>query len=359
MAPALLDDCRDLPGGACGAGVCAPPAPLEDADGAWACRCDKGWTRLPAHGTAGMCTVNPSLSLAFCAVSTACAVSLLAGTAAALRGGTAQRWSMLPLIVACLLCLVADTKQVLEPTSVMWADAFWSTLLKMVSGFLINDVVVRFTFLRYRTYLLAKARIGTSQAAHLVKQTDVELALLRRTFLEIAAAFCVFVAAFCLAFSSSSTRVTGSIVFAYWALAPAVVAKFIVHTTRSLLDTLADISDNQSGEFSKSLSRVHLAKAKAATVRNITVTVYAVICISSLGLLALLPYTAQYVHLHTDTIYVAAMGGCAINQRAQSRIRRRHLLASHATTMKSVHVAPSPEPGGAALPSTTSILAGE
>ncbi len=54
------------------------------------------------------------------------------------------------------------------------------------------------------------------------------------------------------------------------------------------------------------------------TVRNIALSSYALVCVASLGVLAFSSYTSQYVHIYCETICVAALGACAVNQRVQS-----------------------------------------
>jgi hypothetical protein len=345
-----LDDCRAQSGG-CGFGECAPPVASKETggaarfggetDGAWVCRCDAGWTRFPARGAAGMCTVNASLTLVFCAVSAVCALSLLAGSVTSLRAKGCVSPVYAVLIVVCPLCLLADMVHALEPRFVVWADPL-VTVLKTASCMLVNDVVVRLTFLRYRTYLLATAWRKTPRSSQPVEQVDVERALLRRTYVEITVVLCVFVTVLCLALSSTSTRITSSIVFAYSAITPAVVAIFIVQSTASVLESLAFISSaNQGATTGEVVDRINLARAKAVTVRNVCLVCYAFICVASLGVLAFSTYTSQYVHIHFEAIYLAALGGCAINQCAQKRIRRTHSHTSVASEKKtSAYVVP-------------------
>ncbi len=336
-----LEDCRAQSAG-CGFGECAPlAAPNEtggappvlgvEADGAWVCRCDAGWTRFPARGAAGMCTVNASLTRVLCAVSAVCAVSLLVESMTSLRAAGCVSSLYAACIVFCTLCLIADMIQVLEPTSVVWNDPL-VTVLKATSCMLVNDVAVRFTFLRYRTYLLASAWRKTPRSSQPVDQVDIERALLRRTHVEVAVVMCVFVAVLCLALSSLSTRIASSIVFAYSAFTPAVVAIFIVQTTTSVLESLAFISANQGVTTGEVVERINLARSKSVTVRNVCLVCYAFICAASVGVLAFSSYTSQYVHIHFEAIYLVALGGAAINQRAQKRIRKTH---SHTSGVRS------------------------
>jgi hypothetical protein len=342
--PLALEDCRQSSSG-CGFGECAPPMPPEEAGGVWVCRCDAGWTRFPARGAAEKCTVNASLTLALCAVSAVCAISLLAGIAISRR--VSHRSSTVPLICACVLCLIADIMQVLEPASIVWVDP-WVTVLKAGSGLLLNDVFMRFTFLRYRTVLLAKMR-QTTEASAPVESGDVQGALLRRTYFEIAMTVCVWAPTLCLGLSSLSTRITSSFVFAYCAWGPAVVAKFIAQTTRSILESLKFISASLGETGGDMGTRVNVARSKALAVRNTSFMSYAFIFVWSLCALALSEYTAQYVHLQYEGVYVAALGGCAVNQCAQIRIRARSGARSRAKKAV-VSVVPSPKPGGVVQP---------
>jgi uncharacterized membrane protein YfcA len=97
-----------------------------------------------------------------------------------------------------------------------------------------------------------------------------------------------------------------------------------MQTTTSVLESLAFISAASLGETTSDMvDRVNVARRKAVTIRNIALVTYAFICVASLGVLAFSSYTSQYVHIYCETICVAALGACAVNQRVQSRIRQR------------------------------------
>jgi hypothetical protein len=270
-----------------------------------------------------MCTINASLQLALCVVTALSALSILAGSVKLLRHRTVNYWA---IVIACLLCLVADSMQLIEPALVMWADVPTLTALKSLSGFLLSDVVLRFTFLKYRTYHLANASPGGGPRQSAV----IERAQLRRTRAEIAAALCVFVASMWLGLSSSSTRMTGVWALGYWAIAPAAVAHSILISTREVLVSLAFLLEQCPG--GETALRVDLARQKAVTIRNITVSCYAVTCPVFMCALLFLPYTTQYTHVICEALFAVAMVGCAVNQRAQQRIRRRHSKTSMASS---------------------------
>jgi hypothetical protein len=285
--------------------------------------CNEGWARFPARGTAGQCTISPALTLALCATSALGALSLLYTSVRKLhkekRAKRATPLFMVPLLLASVTCLIADCLQAVDPTRVLMGDPS-VTALKMATGVLINDVGVRYQFLRFRTVELAKVhRLAKAHRDDLSMDATlrgVERVMLFRTTAEVA--LCVAVAALCIGLSASvSTRVGDAI--CYWVLAVVVVISFVARNTRLLLETLESIAANTdaSGDIA---ARICAAQRQASTFRRYSVAVVCVVILGSVIALVSLPFTDQWAHFFLEAILIAAVVGTAALQRAHKRI---------------------------------------
>jgi hypothetical protein len=300
-------------------GVCVGTA--DNPEAVWACACDAGWERFPAVGAAPRCTVSAALQRALCAVTLLCSVSILLLTARAVRDGGTTLSHNVPIIGVCCLCLLADVLQLVDPERLLVVD-FTVTLLKLGAFMILSDVVIRVTFLRYRTVALATASGQCQCPSSLL---DAEAALSRRTQVEVAAAILLFAVSFGVGMSGVPTRGAVAALLAYWVVAPFIVVEFVTRSSGSLIRELVYLQGVLGPEHTE---RFKFAIAKAATARFITLASYVGVISPPLLGLVLLPYSDQYGHWILETGMLVAMVGSAINQRAQVKIKRRRVSAS-------------------------------
>ena len=323
-------DCRVTPwgfggdGGHCAMGSCMGPEDGQEGS-SWSCSCSAGWSPFPARGASARCTVSPVLVLLFCSLTAASSAVLLSGAASSWRAGTSTSRRAAPLVIACVLCLVADALQVSDATRVMFADT-WVTVCKLSAGMLLNDVVLRQTFLRYRTVALAKAQLGSSGGPSLMGAQKMERVLRRRTAVEVSLASCFFAVALAVTVLAAETRIAAAAQFVYWSVSPACVVLFLARTTSSLLNSLDFILECGASD-AVTEARIRMVQRKAVAVRRIVFASAALIVSAPLVSLVLLPYSDQWAHFVFELTVSAEFLGCALNQRTQSRISRRHAKA--------------------------------
>jgi hypothetical protein len=314
-------DCRTSPwgymgsGGHCGMGVCVGTA--DNPEAVWACVCDAGWERFPAVGAAPRCTHNPALQRALCAVTLWCSVSMLLRTARVLRAGGTTLSHNAPIISVCLLCVVANVLQLVDPSGRVLLADFTVSLLKLGAYVLLSDVVIRVAFLRYRTVALATASDKCPSSL-----LDAEALLRRRTQVEVAAVFLLFAVSFGVGMSGVPTRAAVAAHLAYWVVAPFIVVEFVRRSTGSLIRELIYLRGAMGPEHTE---RFNFAIAKAVTARFITLVCYVGVILPPLLGLVLLPYSDQCGHWILEVGFLVAMVGTAMNQRAQVKLKRRRV----------------------------------
>ena len=315
---AQMGDCREPPwgvavGGHCAMGACA--AGGEGTDAGWQCACHAGWALFPARDAAPRCTVQPTLQLALCVVSAVCSLATLAATTARLRQGRQDRRSELEdsvgVVLASALILAADALQIADPRRVMTSDG-WLTLTRMAGGMVVQDVVVRYGFLRLRAAGLAST---SSEAA----QTTTRL--LERTRAEVVFAGVFGAAVLCVAARAGSTRGTVAALCAYCLVAPLFALAFILRTTSSALTSLCFVDAYGPPEQARRAAR---SIRKVSALRRITLVVYAFNCTLPLAMLVFLPYTEQWAWFVFDIMSCAAIFAVAANQHVQARIDLAH-----------------------------------